>query len=84
MQDGKGVLVLIPEYYFSEEGEDCFGSSISVHIQEYTYTYVGTPTLPGRAGKPFDCFLSCAFSTYYKAYIKRTAIAIWKYHSISL
>jgi len=58
----------IPEYYFSEKGEDRFSSGKAVHIQEYIFTDMGTPTLPGRTDKSFDCLLACTFSGYYKVY----------------
>lgn len=58
LQDGEGMQDPVSEYYFSEKGEDCFSSGKAVHIQEYIFIDMSTPTQPGRTGKSFDCVLA--------------------------
>lgn len=38
LQDGEGMQHPIPEYYFSEKGEDCFSSEKAVHVFTDVYT----------------------------------------------
>lgn len=47
LNDGEGLQDPVPEYYFSEKGEDCFSRGKAVHIQEYACTIMGT-LVPGR------------------------------------
>lgn len=51
LQDGEGMQHPIPEYYFSEKGEDCFSSEKAVHV--FTDVYTNTARKDSQIFWPF-------------------------------
>lgn len=67
MQDWEGMQDPIPEYYFTENGKDCFSSGKAVQIEEHMFTDKDAPVLPGRTGKSLClCVLSLGVTSSHK------------------
>lgn len=46
---GQGMQDPIPEYYFTENGEDCFGSGKAVQTEEHIFTKMHQHCQEGQA-----------------------------------